>query len=560
MQFREHYVRNQWRACVALMLALAPLIATAQAKSAKAPATGVYRIAGTVVNGLTGAPVPRAVVEVLSVEDSHTVASVTSDTEGRFALDGLAEAKYQLVASKRGYRTAFYDEHEGFNTAIVTGPDQDTEHLTFRLSPGAVLQGVVTDDGGDPAENARVMLFKQPSHHGLDQQVTLAQSNLTDDTGAYEFSNLEPGNYVVAVATQPWYALHNWNSLHRSNDQTGDENSALLDVAYPITYFDSATDEASASTIRLTSGSREEANISLHAVPALHISVQLPRRTDGSVIPPELRQFVFGLDVGVGDQGVPDESKGDVLRSGKIEFTGIAPGHYELSEGDPPRIVDLDATVSEQIDPNAGSPTLAVTGSMRMASGAALPVGTRLVLTPRDRSHGHPENAEMQRGGRFSFPAIAPGTWTLSGEGGGNVLPVIAISTGSENYAGNVLAVHDHALDIVATLGQGTTSVDGFARKGNKGFAGAMIVLVPKETALKDALTRRDQSDSDGSFSLKQVIPGKYTVVAIENGWDLDWSKPEVIARYLTKGTAVTVTDNSGDVVHLAGPVAVQPR
>jgi hypothetical protein len=550
MRLREHHTRFQWRACLALALTLAPLVATAQAKSTKPPAEGIHQIAGTVVNALTDAPVPRAVVEVLPVEDSHTVASATSDAEGRFALEGLGAAKYQLAASKRGYRTAFYDEHEGFNTAIVTGPDQDTGHLIFRLSPGAVLQGVVTDDGGDPAENARVMLFKQPSHHGLDQQVTLAQSNLTDDTGAYEFSNLEAGDYVVAVATAPWYALH------KSDDKAGDENGASLDVAYPITYFDSATDEASASTIKLTGGSREQANINLHAVPALHLSVAMPSTVNGGPISlPVLRQYVFGLDV-----GTDNFAETRALEPGNVEFTGVAPGHYELSEGDPPRTVDLDATVSEQIDPNAGTPTLAVTGAVRMASGAGLPVGIRLMLAPQDRSHGHPENAEMQRGGRFSFPAIAPGTWTLSGEDGGNALPVVAIGTGSETHAGNLLAVRDRPLDIVATLGQGTTSVDGIAHKGDKGFAGAMIVLVPKETALLDALTRRDQSDSDGSFSVKQVIAGKYTVVAIENGWDLDWSKPEVIARYLTKGTAVTVTDNSGDVVHLAGPVAVQPR
>ena len=508
------------------------------------------QIAGTVVNALTDSPLPRAVVEVLSVEDSHTIASTTSDTEGRFALAGLDAAKYQLAASKRGYRTALYDEHEGFNTAIVTGPDQDTEHLTFRLSPGAVLHGVVTDDGGDPVEDARVMLFKQPSHYGQGQQATLTQSNLTDDTGAYEFSNLEGGNYVVAVATQPTVLR-----FHKSDDKSANENGASLDVAYPITYFDSTTDEALASTIKLNGGSREEANINLHPVPALHLSVATPNPVNGRIMLPELRQFVFGLDVGTDGVG---ETR--ALKPGNVEFAGVAPGHYELSEGDPPRVVNLDATVSEQIDPNAGTPTLAVTGIARMASGTALPVGTRLVLTPQDRSHGHPENAEMQRGGRFSFAAIAPGTWTLSGEAGGNVLPVVAIGTGSETYAGNVLTVHDRPLDIVATLGQGTTSVDGFAHKGNKGFAGAMIVLVPKETALKDAVTRRDQSDSDGSFSLKQAIPGKYTVVAIENGWDLDWSKQEVIARYLTKGTAVTVTDNSGDVVHLAGPVAVQPR
>jgi hypothetical protein len=270
---------------------------------------------------------------------------------------------------------------------------------------------------------------------------------------------------------------------------------------------------------------------------------------------PELRQFVFGLDV-----GTESVETTRTLKSGNIEFTGVAPGRYELAEGDPQRVVDLDARVSEQIDPNAGTPTLAVTGTAQMASGAALPAGTRLLLTPQDGSHGHPENAEMQRGGRFSFAAVAAGTWTLSGETGGSELPVIAVSVGTEVYPGDVLTVRDRPLDIVATLGQGTTSIEGFAHKGDKGFAGAMVVLVPKEMALMDVLNRRDQSDSDGSFSLKQVIPGKYTVVAIDNGWDLDWSKPEVIARYLSKGTAVTVTDTSGDAVHLAGPVAVQPR
>ena len=33
-----------------------------------------------------------------------------------------------------------------------------------------------------------------------------------------------------------------------------------------------------------------------------------------------------------------------------------------------------------------------------------------------------------------------------------------------------------------------------------------------------------------GTFSLQDVAPGSYTLVAIENGWDLDWSQPGVIA------------------------------
>ena len=72
-------------------------------------------------------------------KNSHTIAAVESDSEGRFALDQLPAAKYQLTASKRGFRTAFYNEHDEYNSAVVTGPDQDTSSITFRLVPGAVL-------------------------------------------------------------------------------------------------------------------------------------------------------------------------------------------------------------------------------------------------------------------------------------------------------------------------------------------------------------------------------------------------------------------------------------
>ena len=65
--------------------------------------------------------------------------------------EGFAGQRHPLTASKRGFRTVFYDDHEGYNTAIVTGPDQDTTHLIFFLVPGAVLHGVVSGDGGDPA-------------------------------------------------------------------------------------------------------------------------------------------------------------------------------------------------------------------------------------------------------------------------------------------------------------------------------------------------------------------------------------------------------------------------
>ena len=87
-----------------------------------------------------------------------------------------------------------------------------------------------------------------------------------------------------------------------------------------------------------------------------------------------------------------------------------------------------------------------------------------------------------------------------------------------------------------------------------------MIVMVPNDPEANGELFRRDQSDLDGTFSLGTVIPGDYTVVAIENGWDLNWSQPGVIAHYVEKGEKVSIAPGTRDPVHLSEPVEVQPR
>jgi uncharacterized surface anchored protein len=227
-----------------LLLVLACLPVTIQAQSA-APG---YRIAGTVVNAQTGEPVRGATVSVLALEDSHSIASTQTGSDGHFSVDGLPAAKYQLTASKRGYSTAAYDEHGDFSSAIVTGDDPnsnfDTTHLVFRLTPGAALRGVVTADGGDPVADAEVMLFKKPQGYAPGEKIVQQETAITDDIGIYEFSNLSPGEYLLAAKATPWYAMHG-NPPSPGQTSATPPNSAL-DVAYPITYFDSTTDEASA--------------------------------------------------------------------------------------------------------------------------------------------------------------------------------------------------------------------------------------------------------------------------------------------------------------------------
>ena len=518
----------------------------------KASAKGSYRIAGVVLNAITGEAIPRATVAVLAIGDSHTFESVSSDSEGHFLLERLPATKFQLTASKRGFRTAFYDEHDEFSTAVVTGPDQDTGHLTFRLTPGANLRGVISTDGGDAVEGAHVMLFERPHQHREGERTAQVDSAMTDDQGTYEFSNLAAGEYLIAVVAEPWYAMHSGGDSQGSRPEG---TASMLDVAYPVTYYDSTIDEGAATPIALSAGSREEANISLHAVPALHLTIETPQKQNGSIARAELQKSVFGNLVSAESAGFVDS-----LRTGKVEMNGVAPGHYQLTEGDPPRVVDMEVSSSEVVDPNAGVPSVSVGGIVRMADGQALPEQMNLTLEAMEGVHGQSQFVAVARKGRFKFEGVTAGLWEVLAEAGGKVLPVIAVGPEGAIQEGNLTGVRESALNLVVSLSRAETRVEGIALKDGKGFAGAMIVLAPKSATSWKALLRRDQSDSDGSFALHDVAPGEYTVIAVEDGWKLDWSRPEAMARYLPKGTSVTVTDKSGALLELSAPVAVEMR
>jgi hypothetical protein len=533
------------------------LSATAGAQPAPKPATG-YRISGTVVNAASGEPVRRATVTALSEADFHEIESVETDNEGRFALEGLAAGKYPLTASKRGFLTSYFDQHEGYNTAIVTGADQDTSGIVFRLMPGASLYGVVSGDGGDPVERAKVMLFLKPSGHGFGTGITRAGETTTDDTGEYEFDGLAAGDYLLAVTAEPWYAVH--RGMFVSQKHLEAESSAALDVVYPVTFFDSTTDESSAAGIALTGGSSQEANINLRAVPALHLTVEEPTRQDGTATQPGLRQTIFGIYASETHWGTSFDPQ-----AGTIELTGVAPGHYEVSEGNPPRVMELDVITSQVIAPELGTPAVTVSGTVKTGSGAALSGGPSLTLSLLEAAKTEYERSEVSNQGSFSFPSVQPGSWELwawsqDTSGGGKWVTVASTTVGGKTHAGDLLAVRDKPLTLSVTLNDSQTRIEGFARKDGKGKAGVMVVLLPKEPAAYRALTRLDQSDSDGSFSLRDVAPGQYTLLAIEDGWEINRTLPEAFQRYLSQGVAVTVTEDSGKLVKLSEAVPVQHR
>jgi hypothetical protein len=543
-------------ACTAMLFCNSPHSLQAQQR-----AEGPYRISGTVVSAATGEPLDRANVSLALSRDFAAVQSMQTGPDGHFVFDHLPAAKYSITGSHRGFLSASYDQHEQYSTGIVTGEGLSSENLGLRLIPGAVIAGVVAEDSGDPVENARVSLYRQTHDSGV-EKIQVASSTNTDDTGAYEFTGLAPGDYFIAASGRPWYADNGQGMIRASNgpEAPRDIPHAPLDLVYATTFYADVTNPDDATPIPLKGGDRVQINFAMHPLPALHLLVHTPVPDDprqaNSISTPVLAQQMFGTSEFT-------ETNSRYIAPGLTEIS-IAPGEYQIhlsggSTAPGEKLTTINISSDQAVDAGTGLLTANVTGKLAMASGEALPQNAAVSLTPSNGQNGN--GSGVSKDGSFELTSVLPGKYRLDGWINGKRFFVARLAATGAQVDGNQITIGSNPVMIAATVyADPNLEVTGFARKDGRPAPGAMIVLIPHDPANNRDLFRRDQSDSDGSFSLPDVIPGKYTVVAIEDAWKLSWADPEVIAHYLARGQSVTVTATNPKVTPLKEPVEVQPK
>ena len=530
------------------------------AQAANAP----FRIAGVVVSSTGGNLLAHARITIIDDKNPERRQSMVTEEDGRFDFKVLP-GKFALQGNKRGYIAAAYEQHEQFSTAIVTGAGLDTENLVLRLAPSAVLSGKIIDELGDPVRHATVSLYREDRRVGIGR-IQKISADSTDDQGRYEFSSLDAGTYFISVTAKPWYANHPRSSEPDSSQpgssesETDNRLSAVdrsLDVAYPITYFGDSSEPDDATPIPIRGGDHLQADIHLNPVPALHLLFRVPDNGEHGISVPMLQRPSFdGVDT-VQTDGMQQVSPGI------FEISGVAPGRYSVrtpgsGDGNEANEINLTNDGQELNVPGAESganikATVQLVGETKLAPhlGVALRNSKMRVVAWQ----------EVDAKNQLEFQDVAPGKYEVLAFAQPKRFSVIRISSTGSETAGHILNVTaGSSLTVSFSLVGGETDVEGFAKRGGKAAPGAMVVLVPKDPESHRDLFRRDQSDQDGSFSLRSVVPGSYTIVAIENGWDLDWSRPGVIAHYAEHGKTVTVPDGAQGSMHVPDPVEVQTR
>jgi hypothetical protein len=524
-----------------------------------------YRISGTVINVVDNQPLAGVEVVVASTQQRDETVSAVTTADGRFVFTDLARGKYSLSAHRQGLVAQSYQQHGQYSTAIVVGPDFISENLVFPITPEGSISGTVLDEENEIVRGGEAILFNRTTRSSANAVHLQARGPL-DEFGHYHFGHLSPGSYLVAVVAQPWYAQDpqvsptNVRSISTDGDSNiqpqasepapdaPDQPESLtpspLDVAYPTTYYPSATEAENAAPIQLRPGERVTADVNLRAVAALHLRIRNASSDPTRPLNAMLEQRLFDTPIQV-------QARNQQVNSGVLTLAGIPPGHFTLSirnftgrewislnkEVDVSTDADVDATE------NSASPVI-VKGVVHLQGNSTLPAGAFIRFS--NNQSGETLGAQVDDKGEFEAQTLVNGQSDYSVAVLNVPKFVVQTVTGiGARVTGHTVSLpRSGTVQLDITISNGLARVNGTVVRDDKPVSEAMVLLVPEQFQNDVSLFRRDQSDSDGTFSLYQVLPGRYTVVAIENGWELDEQNPAVLKPYLDHGQMIEITAN----------------
>ena len=272
------------------------------------------------------------------------------------------------------------------------------------------------------------------------------------------------------------------------------------------------------------------------------------------------------LEKRVFDSTEPPETGGlQSIAPGVFEMTGVPAGKYSVRLREP-QTGELQQSTEmnlvrdgQELDPGQSQPASHVKFSVKMPHDEPLPKVLNVAL--QDSQLQMVALKTVDGSGEADFESVPAGKYT-----------VLTFSP-NERYAvqrmlaaGLEISGHDLNLtpgtssDVTLFLAAGIVNVEGFVKRGDKPAGGVMVALIPKDPHAHLEMFRRDQSDLDGSFTLRNVIPGTYMLIAVDDAWDFPWQQPEALQRYLQHGQNLIVGELMTNAVHLPDPVEVQPR
>jgi protocatechuate 3,4-dioxygenase beta subunit len=386
---------------------------------------------------------------------------VRTNAEGRFVFTDVPPGNYQVEATKPGWLPGAFGRRRPGGPAlpVLLTESLHRNDVSITMRRPAVIGGFVTADNGDPLVGVEVravqLMYVAGRRQIFDpQSLNTSARQKTDDRGAYRFSDLTPGDYVVAVLASvlsepPGFdgAMRAAGSTPQSYYQTMTAMGAAPIVfnratgvaaggralvgslsglsgvpategawlTYPTTYYPSALTQNAATIISAVSGEPQTGiNVDVRMVPTFQVSGLLTG-PEG----PAPWHAVHLVHADTGDVPLVDVATAVTDAEGRFTFFGVPSGQYVArvirvpppsapwrmglagGTGAIPRVATFGGGPSSGPPTSANEPLLHANADVTVADRHLTTVGLTLAEGPRVRGRlvlegsGPPPTAEM---------------------------------------------------------------------------------------------------------------------------------------------------------------------
>lgn len=423
-----------------------------------AVALGQGNVTGRVVDELTGQPLPETKVRLASLWNPPKMWDTITGPSGEFSFAAVpAGPRYAVLLEKQRYLRTVFPRPFLFEWFAV-GQD-GLAGLEIKLTPHAVLAGVLVDPDGEPVERTNVTALRRLRFQGKTSDRVAAKPSYTNDLGEFRIPYLPPGEYVLSV------------------------DNRLLNGSYSVAAGESRT------------GIR---------------AVLPPSRVSGRISPP------FGPTAPTDVRFSGRDIVAPVLRDGTFSFAGVLPpGTHTLIAADQPLSRCETATITIA-DGNVDNITLlpvpffTLTGHLLLEGSPDLsPSGQTIGLTSPCAPY-KPFNVVTAEDGTFRAPGMPQTSLTLSvsrpagtylREVRQNGVPV----TGPLRSTGPV--------EIVLSTGLGQIAGAVTLPAGEQPM-GITIYILPDTPSLNPAPNPLTIPPLSTRFTFPNVAPGRYRLFA----------------------------------------------